>query len=279
MLPGELFAALWPLVEPSAGAIVGRPWDGRFAAEFGAICSLLAEAVKADVPAEIDAYLDGTALPFACAVTAPVERKFVVMCALDAVAIAIHPAMPNRLPGVARSPTGMLAAMKAARTSTGHYANVAGIGMVVPKGHLVTRKAPRPDDAEDASGTDLAHQFRHLTLVRDLGAGRTLRFLAPAPSKFFVSPDRADHVGLAPIAEDRDDFDFAATKRGGRPFLDTVPRSPLLAERITSAVTSLLDDGAGVVVLPELVASWSAAPRRQRGYGLRSRPAEAARRG
>ncbi len=258
-LPGDLFAALWPTVVPSAGVIVARPWDGRFAPEFNEVCSLLAKASNADVAAEIEAYLAGDPVPFACAVTPAIERAFVVMCALDTVAIAIHPAMPNRLPGIGRVPAGMLSIMKAKRTSTGHYANVAGIGMVVPKGHLVSRKSPRPDDAEEASGTDLAHQFSNLTLVNHPGQGRTLRFIAPPPYKFFVSPDRADHVGLAPIAEDRDDIEFVTTKRGDRPFLDAVPKAPLLADRITAAVTALLDDGAGIIVLPELVGSVASA--------------------
>lgn len=258
-LPGDLFAALWLTVAPLAGAIVARPWDGRFAPEFDSISLLLAEAPDADVPAEIEAYLSVDAVPFACGVKAPVERAFVVMCALDAVAIEIHPAMPNRLPGLGRAPSGMLAIMKAKRTITGHYADVAGAGMVVPKGHLISRKAPRPDDANDASGTDFAHQFAHLTLVAHPGHGRTLRFIAPSPSKFFVSPDRADYVGLAPIAEDRDDIDFVTTKRGDRPYLDAIPKAPLLADRITASVIALLDDGAGVIVLPELVGSAASA--------------------
>ena len=70
-----------------------------------------------------------------------------------------------------------------------------------------------------------------------------------------MSPDRADNVGLAPIAEDRDDITFITTKRGDRPFLDAIPKAPLLADRITAAVTALLGDGAGVIVLPELVGS------------------------
>ena len=217
-LPGDLFAALWPTVVPSAGAIVARPWDGRFAPEFNAIYLLLAEASDANVPTEIEAYLAGNPVPFVCAVTPRIERAFVVMCALDAVAIAIHPAMPNRLPGIGRVPAGMLSIMKAKRTSTGYYANVAGMGMVVPKGHLVSRKSPRPDDVEEASGTDLAHQFAHLTLVNHPGQGRTLRFIAPSPRKFFVSPDRANHVGLAPIAEDRD----SVRARGGISLIETV---------------------------------------------------------
>lgn len=253
--PGDLFAKLWPTVAPFAGEIVARPWDGRFAPEFKAISLLLEQAPDPDVPTEIDAYLAGDAVPFDCGVMKPVERAFVVMCALDAVAIAIHPAMPNRLPGLGKVPSGMLAFMKAKRTSSGHYADVAERGMVVPKGHLVSRKGPRPDDANDASGTDLAHQFAHLTLVSHPGNGRTLRIIAPSPRKFFVSSDRADYVGLAPIAEDRDDIDFVTTERGNRPYLDAIPKAPLLADRITASVTALLDDGAGVIVLPELVGS------------------------
>ncbi|GFE93886.1 carbon-nitrogen hydrolase family protein [Acetobacter persici] len=258
-LPGDLFAALWQTVVPFAGAIITRPWDGRFASEFDAISQCLEQAPDAHVPAEIEAYLKSEVVPFDCRVMLPVERAFVVMCALDAVAIAIHPAMPNRLPGLGRAPSGMLAIMKAERTATGHYADVAGVGMVVPKGHLVSRKSLRPNDVEEGSGTDLAHQFAHLTLVRHPGDGRTLRFIAPSPRKFFVSSNRADYVGLAPIAEDRDDIDFMTTKRGDRPFLDAIPKAPLLSDRITAAVTALLDDGAGVIVLPELVGSVASA--------------------
>lgn len=258
-LPGDLFAELWPTVAPSAGDIVARPWDGRLALEFNAISQLLEKAPAPDVPAEIEAYLRGDTVPFPCEVDVPTERAFVVMCALDTVAIAIHPAMPNRLPGLGRAPTGMLAAMKAQRTRTGHYADVPDTGMVVPKGHLVNRGDPRPDDANDASGTDLAHQFSHLTLAAHPGNGRTLRFIAPSPSKFFVSPDRADRVGLAPIAEDRDDIEFRTTTRGDRPYLDAIPKAPLLANRITDSVTALLDDGAGIIVLPELVGSAASA--------------------
>ena len=90
-LPGELFAALWPIVEPFAGAIVVRPWDGRFAPEFNAISQLLEVAANPDVPPEIEAYLASEAVPFSCGVSPRPERAFVVMCALDAVAAAIHP--------------------------------------------------------------------------------------------------------------------------------------------------------------------------------------------
>lgn len=254
-LPGDLFAALWPTVTPHAGNIIARPWDGHLATEFPAISSLLANAPNADVPFEIEAYLSGAPSPFTCSVTLHVERAFVVMCALDAVAIAIHPAFPNRLPGLGRALAGMLASMKAARTSTGHYADMPGTGIVVPKGHLVSRTGSRRDNAEEASGTDLAHQFLHLTLVTHPGEGTTLRFIVPSPRKFFVSSDRADHVGLAPIAEDHGDIDFITTKRGSRPFLDAVPKAPLLKDRIVATVTAMLDEGAGLIVLPELVGS------------------------
>lgn len=254
-LPGHLFASLWHAVEPYAGAVVARPWDGRLATEFGSIFELFLAASSHEVPSEIEAYLAGRSVPFECGVTDPAERAFVVMCALDDSAAFIHPSLPNRLPGIGRSPNGMLAAMKSARTTDGHYADIRDMGMVVPKGHLVNRGRGRMLDVGEASGTDLAHHFSHLAVIPHPGHGRTLRFVALAPSKFFVSPGRADRVGLAPIAEDRDDLDFKTSVRGDRPFLDAVPKAPLLADRITKAVTALLDEGAGVVVLPELVGS------------------------
>jgi len=250
-LPGILFASLWPRVEPKTGELLARPWEGRAATEFSDLVSLLAGASEIDVPDEVEAYLGLRPVGFGCSVDEPDERAFVVMCALDQVAMSIHPAFPSRLPGIARAPSAMLAAMKAARTSDGHYADIAGIGMVVPKGHLMKRN--RPNDREDASGTDLAHQFEHLTLVAHLGHGRSLRFLSPPPSKFLVPPDRAECVGLAPIAEDKDDLRFEPSKRGKRAYLDTLPGAVDLPDRMGVAVTSLLDDGAGIIVLPELV--------------------------
>lgn len=249
-LPGALFAILWQRVAPLAGDILARPWDGRGALEYGALVQLLEIAPGPEVPKEIEAYLAGDTVPFICKIDSSEERAFVVMCALDEAAIAIHPAFRTRLPGIARPLGGMLAAMRATRTIDGYYADVAGIGFVVPKGHLMPRK--RPNDREDASGTDLANQFEHLSLVRPLGDGRTLRFVVPAPSRFAIPPDRADRIGLAPIAEDRHDLAFQATKRGSRAYLDTLPGNPTLSDRANAAVAALLDDGAGLVVLPEL---------------------------
>ncbi len=248
--PGVLFAQLWQRIEPKAGEILAVPWAGRNATEFGDLLQLLTSAAGPDLPDEIDAYLAGEVMPFPCSVADPDQRAFVVLCVIDESAIAVHPAFATRLPGISRSLGGMLTTMRAERTSEGCYADVAGIGLVVPKGHLMPRK--RPDDRSEASGTEIGHQFEHLTLVRHLGQGRTIRFEAPPPSKFDLPPDRAEAVGLAPIAEEPGDLKFIASQRGDRAYLDTVPGIPTLIDRATVAVKAMLHEGAGLVVLPEL---------------------------
>ncbi|WP_207462686.1 nitrilase-related carbon-nitrogen hydrolase [Azospirillum sp. SYSU D00513] len=256
-LPGVLFAELWQLLIPHTGDILGQPWAGRNAGEFSEILRLFTTEPSIDIPHEIEEYLALGPVSFTCSVFDVKERGFVVMCALDEAAMMIHPAFPNRLPGIARRPTGMLVAMRNKRTSEGFYADVPGVGLVIPKGHLMSRV--RPNDREDASGTDLSNQFEHLIVLEHLRQGRSVRFVVPNPTKIFVTPDRADYVGLAPIAEDRNDLRFITSERGGRPYLDTQPSIPDLANRIQSAVTALLDDGAGVIVLPELVSTSSVA--------------------
>lgn len=256
MTPGELFIVLWTRVVPHAGPVIEIPWQGRSAPEFNDIVRILADCDDRDVPKEIHAYLTRKAVSFACAVGEADQRAFVVMCALDHCAMFIHPAMPRRLPGMATGIKGMLAAMRSDRTSTGCYADVAGEGMVVPKGHLMDRR--RPDDVQDASGTDLANQFGYLSLVRPLRDGPKLRFVVPQPSRFDLPADRAMHVGLAPIAQDPDDLQFRTAERGGSVYLDTLPAAPLLSKRIDETVCAMLDAGAGLVVLPELITAPSA---------------------
>lgn len=260
MRPGELFAQLWVRVEPSAGLVIETPWDGRGAQECETISSLLVNAAVEDIPPQIEAYLAGEPVPFGCDVNDADQRAFVVMCAIDQAAMLIHPAMPIRLAARGTILSPLLLGMKAERTVTGCYGELVGAGLVVPKGHLMSRI--RPDDLHEASGTDIAHQFEYLTLVRPLGQGRRVRFLVPPPHRCDIPADRSGQVGLAPIAEDRDDLAFLTSARGReaarRPYLETVPAAPLLADRITRAVESMLDGGAGLVVLPELVANAAA---------------------
>lgn len=253
-LPGDLFAQLWLTVVPHQGRVVTRPWAGRSATEFDAIARALHECETADVPLEIEAYLSGDDGPFDCSVKKTVERAFVVMCALDHVAETIHPAMKTRLGGRTVRGGAMLSAWRARRFEEGVYGSIGDAGFVVPKGHLMTRD--RPADDRDASGSDLAHQFAYLSFISPPSAGRTVRMLALPPSKFSVPDGRASLVGLAPIAEDRDDLTFVASQRGTRAYLDTEAHEPdQLAQRISATVTALLDDGAGLIVLPELVAT------------------------
>lgn len=272
MRPGELFAQLWGQVEPCAGPILEGPWDGRGAPEFQTIVDLLLVAPSEDVPPEVDAYLAGAPAPFACTASSSDERAFIVMCALDQVAMEIHPAVATRVGVLAGTISPMLRAMKTLRTSDGCYADVPGVGMVIPKGHLMSGR--RPNDRQDASGTDIVHQFDYLTLVKPLAHPRRLRMLVPAPHRCEIPPARAGQVGLAPIAEDRDDLCFHASSRGKgaarRAYVDTRPAAPLLADRMGLAVSAMLDGGAGLVVLPELVTTVDAVDALQ--VMLRARP-------
>jgi hypothetical protein len=272
--PGDLFAQLWVRLAPRAGAIIARPWRGRKAREWNQIVAHLMACATEDVPTEIDAYLQGHDGPFDCEVGPVDQRAFVVMCALDEAAMHVHPAIPRRTASLSTALGPMVVAMRARRTSEGAYADLPGIGMVAPKGHLMTRR--RPNDAEDASGTDLAHQFEYLSFIAPLQNGLRLRFMAPPPSRLTVPPDRAERVGLAPIAEDRDDLSFEPSVRVERPYLDTLPSEPLLSDRIAVQVPELLDKGAGLVVLPELIAGPGSLARLQaalRGRGGSATPA------
>jgi hypothetical protein len=250
--PGALFGNLWHRLSPRAGVIIGTPWHGRQAAEFNTLSTLFATSSKAGVPQLALDYLDGKPVPFACTVADVDERAFVVMCALDQACMNIHPAYPTRLSSSGRPLGAMLAGMKADRTRSGCYSDVTGVGIVVPKGHLT--KPAFPSDGEEASGSDISHQFTSLTMVPHPRTGRSLRFVTPSPSKFSLTDgDGVDKVGFAPIAEDRDDLVFSTCDRGSSPYLDTRPSSAI-SSRMAEVVESLLDRGAGTILLPELVA-------------------------
>ena len=256
-LPGTLFAKLWQRLAPMAGAILAGPWAGRGADEFDTLLELFQNASQPDVPAEIDAYLKGKKIPFSASIADLDQRALAVMCALDEAVMTIHPGFPRRLSGFGAAARPMLSAMRARRVAEGNYAEVKRVGLVIPKGNL--RPRTHSGDDENASGTELGNQFEYLALVAPLPDGRTIRIIAPPPSRLLVPIDRSDQVGLAPIAEDREDLKFEVSNRGDRPYLDTLPRAAPLGARMVEAVTHLLDDGAGLVVLPELVAPVAAA--------------------
>lgn len=228
------------------------PWRGREAKEFPVILDLLELAAGVDVPLEVVAYLEGSAVSFPCEVKKTTERAFVVMCALDQVAMHIHPSVKSKIPGRSSSTRGMLTAMRTDRTISGFYAEIAGSGYVIPKGRLM----PGLDRAngDEQSGASLAHQFSFLSFL-PLQPNLTLRPKAFPPNRMTVTDGAAQRVGLAPIAEDHDDLAFSVSERNKRPFLDTAPVAAKLEERIRETVISMLGEGAGLIVLPELVTS------------------------
>lgn len=273
MTPGLLFATLWGQVQPQAYLLFAEPWLGRRASEYNDMCALIRGCETEDVPAEVERYLNGEHVDFASQVPADkfAQRAFVVMCALDEAAMDIHPASRTRIGGRIVEVSECLLAMKVERTANGFYARLDGVGTVIPKGRLASRR--EESEADDASGVNLETQFEYLTVIGEPPAPYALEYLVMKPSDFSLSPDRASQVGVAPIAEDADDLIFSAIARRGKPFLDAQPAdAPSLAQRLGDRVTHLLDQGAGIVTLPELVAPPPAIEAL--GQRLRSRPAD-----
>lgn len=256
MLPGELFGTLWQDVVPFQHDVRITPWHGRRATEFRALRDEILAESTADIPRSVEEYLAGRDPGFACEVTQGPQRAFVVMCALDEAAMYIHPAMRTRTPTRSTTLAGILTRMKQDRTAEGHYGKIGNVGFVLPKGHLVSTK-PRTDFNE-ASGADLAHQFSYLSFVPAPSAGQTLKPIVVPPSKLAVDARRANLVGMAPIAEDGGDLSFSVSTRLSHPFLDANPLESPLSARICDTTEAMIDRGAGLIVLPELVTSASA---------------------
>lgn len=256
MLPGELFGTLWLEVVPHQHDVRTTPWHGRWAGEYSAVRDAILAENGADIPQSVEDYIAGRDPGFACQVTQLTQRAFVVMCALDEAAMYIHPAMRTRIPSRATRLSGILARMKQDRTAEGHYGKIGDAGFVLPKGHLVSTK-PRTNFDEE-SGADLAHQFSYLSFVPAPSAGQTIRPIVVPPSKLSVDARSVNSVGMAPIAEDRDDLAFAVSTRLSHPYLDAIPPVSSLSSRICDTTEAMIDEGAGLIVLPELVTSVSA---------------------
>lgn len=255
MRPGKLFGSLWLNIEGDEADITLRPWRGRLSKEYSTILGVLETASGADVPLEIMAYLETRPVNFECEVERVQERAFVVMCALDQAAMSIHPAIKTRIGGRSYASGAMLSVMRTERTTTGYYAELAGKGFVIPKGRLM----PGLDrvNGEEQSGISLSHQFSFLSFL-PTHPKVSVRPKSFPPSRMTVMEDAAGRVGLAPIAEDHDDLAFTVSERNKRAFLDTEPVAGRLEGRIRDTVGSMLDAGAGLVVLPELVTSQAA---------------------
>lgn len=255
----DLFAQLWAVVEPHQTRVVQDPWHGRLAVECSTLTELFRHGKEPRVPHEVVTYLAAQPVSFATSVSEQdmAQRAFVVMCALDDAAMDIHPAMKTRIPGRAIALSALLEDMKTARTTHGRYGHVQHVGSVIAKGQLTSRRIP--DESQDASGSNLESQFAYLAVVPD-PKPHGVQFLVVSPYKFGMLDDKkADKVGIAPIAEDADDLTFTASARLGRGFLDARPTdSMMLGSRAAEAIASLLDRGAGVVALPELVCSSTA---------------------
>lgn len=252
MTPGELFAKLWSQMDGKAAAIISVPWPGKQAREQGRLKAILAAANAFDVPQEVEDYLSGGDI--GCACDAPPhdlqQRAFVVMCALDLAAMDIHPSMPTRAGGRALALSPLLSRMKQVRTVNGVYGEHDG-RRTIPKGRLSKQRGD--PEVDWASGANLETQFEYLTVLRPATAQYSIQ-IEVVPPRLSPLDGPPKFVGLAPIAEDADDLNFTTEKRGGRPYLDAHPRDvALLQKRLIDGVVSLLDRGADLIVLPELV--------------------------
>lgn len=258
MTPGELFARLWVQVSPHAGDVLATPWLGHGASECATLTEAIRDGDQPDVPPPVEAYLGGRAAGFACDVPAAAldERAFVVMCALDAAAMDIHPSVPTRGAGRVLRLSPLLTRMKQARTSSGFYGAHDG-RRVLPKGRLAARR--EEPEIDWASGANLETQFEYLTVLEPLPVRFAVRITVLPPSRSPLA-DPPGRIGFAPVAEDADDLAFVTTARRHRPFLDARPRdADALRDRTAAAVANLLDRGADLIVLPELVVPGPAA--------------------
>lgn len=252
-----LFAELWLLLKGQAGDILAGAWLGRGAAEYSALLEHLRECRAVEVPTVIREYCDGRDIGVRCDV-APDDalgRKFVVICALDEAAGYIHPASKSRIPGFSRGLYPLLEAMKAERTAADCYAKVPE-GTVIPKGQLTVYRDA--EEAETASGVNFSAQFQFLTFVATLEPPYQVEYRVYTPSQF-GGAGPASLIGIAPIAEDKDDLEFVSTAQGAHPFLDAKPASVVdLGQRLINAVVTLLDQDTKIIVLPELISSSNA---------------------
>ncbi len=251
--PGRMFGNLWKVVRPHEGAVLTVPWHGRSASEFDSIVSYLRNCITPEVPPEIHNYLSGGAVPFATEVKIPEQRAFVVMCAIDEVAMDIHPSSKTRISGRSITLHVMLSQMLQERTLTGSYARLDDQSLVLPKGQLTDRR--RFDESIENSGANLADQFCYLSYLPPLDSQRTVEVLVFPPSVFAGAADKVK-VGFAPIAEDANDLEFTSSVRTSRPFLDARPRdAEILSKRLIAAVEALIKSKANVAILPELISS------------------------
>lgn len=252
MTPGELFAKLWSQIDGQAGAIISAPWPGKQAREHTRLKAIFSAAKTFDVPQEIEDYLAGDDLDCGC--DAPPnkldQRAFVVMCALDSAAMDIHPSMSTRAGGKAIMLPPLLARMKQVRTVNGVYGEHGG-RRTIPKGRLSKQRGD--PEVDWASGANLETQFEYLTVLKAASARYSVQ-IEVVPPRLSPLSEPPKTVGLAPVAEDADDLAFTSHKRGGRPYLDARPRDiDRLQTRLINTVATLLDRGAELIVLPELV--------------------------
>jgi predicted amidohydrolase len=270
MSPGELFAHLWAKVEPHASDVILRPWLGRNAAECTHLAGLFRTCDGIDIPADVESYLNDRPVSFETDIQGEygLERAFVVMCALDDAAMDIHPCSKTRIAGRNVALSNLQAEMKSVRTTEARYGYIPGVGSVIAKGQLTPRRIE--NEAEEANGANLDSQFEYMTVVAN-PKSYTVSFMVIPPYRFGMADAMTQKLGIAPIAEDAEDLTFTASSRSGRGYLDARPSNPAaLGARMTEVVATLLDQGAGIVALPELVSSSEAIDALQKHLRSRS---------
>lgn len=250
-----MFGLLWPQVEPFIDAIIQTPWRPRQFREFGLLSHLFENHHARTLPPEARLYLTGGARTgWQVPAAETFKRAFVLMRALDRAARLVAPSAITVVPSaIVASPGTMLAALRErwwvdcqlAATSEGH---------VIFKGPITA--ARRAEDPETCNGDNLADQFANIGFMPALAAGRSMSFETVLPSDFNAGAKPISRIGVAPIAEDRDDLAFAAYDRGGVYYLDAAPSDDAATgRRAARIVLELLDAGVDLIALPELVMS------------------------
>lgn len=253
---GDLFAFLWNVVVPHTAALHTVPWSGRRVTEFANLKAAVRRHPGVEVPDALTRYLIGGHVGFPTDVpaTAQPERAFTVMLVVDELAHDIHPAAVAVSPSARpTAPSRALSELRQRRWIDGHYGGgIGGTARVVPKGPIYRRLV---DEDALASGDRLDTQFMALAVLEGRSDQYEIKIEAVGPKDFPVGYDPADvapyRVGMAPVAQDRDDLVFEAVLRQERPFLDARPRDPdATRARIREVLETMR--AADIVLLPEL---------------------------
>lgn len=246
--PGQFFAYLYQRLVPHVSDLFSQEWEGRHAPECAVLTDLVVAHPGDGLPRDLADYILGTWTGNATIHERLWRRRaFVVLCAIDDACARIHPGVRSRSPANGAPVRGVLDRMKNDRIVSGCYGRVDG-SAVLPKGPL---NFLPPDSGEaDDSGDRLDTQFSYLSVVPTGSQAHAVQFDVVDSS--LTGARVIQQVGIAAVAEDADDITFVACLRTHQPRLHAEP-DDRLTQRAAESVACLCEQGADLVVLPELV--------------------------